>query len=173
MKKNPDGTLKVTTDNGVIDNVNKLIWAIGRRPLTDTLNLKSVGVQTREDGTIIVDQYQNTNVKNIYALGDVCGQALLTPVAIAAGRRLSHRLFNGETENHLNYENIPTVVFSHPPLGTVGLTEKEAIEKYGKENIMLYKSKFNPMFFAVTKHKEPTVMKLICAGAEEKVVGLT
>ncbi|KAH7694518.1 Protein GSR-1 a, partial [Aphelenchoides avenae] len=89
--------------------------------------------------------------------------------AIAAGRRLAHRLFNGEAENRLSYENIATVVFSHPPLGTVGLTEAEAIVKYGKDQLTIYRSKFNPMLFAVTQHKEPTVMKLICAGDEEKV----
>lgn len=129
------------TDKEVVDNVDKLIWAIGRHPLTDTLNLTKIGVKTREDNTIIVDEYQNTSVKNIYALGDVCGKALLTPgkyfnifiifiilVAIAAGRRLSHRLFNGETENKLSYENIPTVVFSHPPLGTIGLTESNCFK---------------------------------------------
>lgn len=79
MEKNANGTLKVTTDKEVINDVDKLVWAVGRRPLTDTLNLSKIGVKTHEDGTIIVDEYQNTNVTNIYALGDVCGKALLTP----------------------------------------------------------------------------------------------
>jgi len=167
-----DGNLTVHTTNGPIEGVSKLIWCIGRDPSTPTLNLDKVGVKTDEAGHIKVDEYQNTTKPNIYALGDVCGKALLTPVAIAAGRRLSHRLFNNETENRLAYENIPTVVFSHPPIGTTGLTEKEAIETYGKDKITIYRSKFNPMYFAVTKHKEPTIMKLICAGPEEKVVGV-
>ncbi|TKR82103.1 hypothetical protein L596_015876 [Steinernema carpocapsae] len=93
-------------------------------------------------------------------------------IAIAAGRRLSHRLFNGESENRLNYENIATVVFSHPPLGTVGLTEAEAVAKYGADRVTIYQSKFNPMYHAVTEHKEPCVMKLVCAGDDEKVVGV-
>ncbi|KAE9552584.1 hypothetical protein FO519_004201 [Halicephalobus sp. NKZ332] len=173
VEKNADGTLKITTQEGeVIDNVNTLIWAVGRTPLTEGFGLEEIGVKTDKNGHIIVDEYQNTNKSGIYSLGDVCGKFLLTPVAIAAGRRLAHRLFNGETENRLIYENIATVVFSHPPVGTVGLTEKEAIAKYGKEAITLYKSKFNPMYFAVSDYKEPCVMKLVCAGKEEKVVGI-
>merc|ERR1712062_840908 len=95
-------------------------------------------------GHIKVDEYQNTNIQNVYALGDVCGRALLTPVAIAAGRKLAHRLFNAEPESKLDYENIPTVVFSHPPLATIGLTEDEAVEKYGRDNMKMYSSTFNP-----------------------------
>ncbi|VDK17600.1 unnamed protein product [Anisakis simplex] len=125
-----------------------------------------------KNGHIVVDDYQNTSLKGFYALGDVCGKYMLTPVAIAAGRRLAHRLFNGETENHLSYENIPTVVFSHPTIGTVGLSEAEAVKKYGKDQLTIYRSKFNPMYFAVTEHKQACTMKMICAGSEEKVVGL-
>jgi len=156
VEKDEHGNLTVYTNHGKIEGVSKLIWSIGRNPSTPTLNLDKVGVQVDAGGHIKVDEYQNTTAR----------------VAIAAGRRLSHRLFNNETENRLLYENIPTVVFSHPPIGTTGLTEKEAIEKYGKDQITIYRSKFNPMYFAVTKHKEPTVMKLICAGSDEKVVGL-
>lgn len=152
------------------------------------MGLEKVGIKTDKGGHIIVDEYQNTNKPGILSLGnfyycsfvklfkwlfftgDVCGKFLLTPVAIAAGRRLSHRLFNGETNNRLQYENIATVVFSHPPVGTVGLTEAEAIKKYGKDDVTLYKSKFNPMYFAMTTHKEPCIMKLVCVGKEEKVV---
>uniref|UniRef100_A0A915EII7 Glutathione-disulfide reductase n=1 Tax=Ditylenchus dipsaci TaxID=166011 RepID=A0A915EII7_9BILA len=154
VTKNADGSLKITTTTGVVDNVSKLIWAVGRDPDTKTLNLDKVGVKTTPNGYVVVDEYQNSTTNNIYALGDVCGRALLTPVAIAAGRRLAHRLFNGESNNKLDYGNIPTVVFSHPPLATVGLTQQEAIEKYGKEELTIYKSKFNPMYFAVTQHKE-------------------
>ncbi|CAD5229157.1 unnamed protein product [Bursaphelenchus okinawaensis] len=172
VEKEADGTLTVHTTTGKIDGVTKLIWAIGRDPLTKDLGLDKAGVNVDEGGHIKVDEYQNTSRANIYSLGDVCGKFLLTPVAIAAGRRLAHRLFNGETENRLSYENIPTVVFSHPPLGTTGLTEKEAIDRYGKDNITIYRSKFNPMYYAVCKHKEPALFKLICAGPEEKVVGV-
>uniref|UniRef100_A0A8R1TQU2 Glutathione reductase n=4 Tax=Onchocerca TaxID=6281 RepID=A0A8R1TQU2_ONCVO len=170
--KKPNGLLTVNTTNDTIDEVNCLIWAVGRLPETSDLNLNYVGVKTDEIGHVIVDEYQNTSTKNIYAVGDCCGKALLTPVAIAAGRCLAQRLFNNEINNRLDYENIPTVVFSHPPLGTVGLTEAEAIKQYGKNNLTIYKTKFNSLYHAVTQHKEPTIMKLICAGKNEQVVGL-
>uniref|UniRef100_A0A9J2PYZ4 Glutathione reductase n=2 Tax=Ascaris TaxID=6251 RepID=A0A9J2PYZ4_ASCLU len=172
IEKCPDGHLKVTTSKGVLDDVDTLIWAIGRKPHTDTLKLDHVGVKVDARGHIIVDDYQNTSAKGIYALGDVCEKFHLTPVAIAAGRRLAHRLFNGESENRLRYENIPSVVFSHPPIGTVGLTEDEAIKKYGLEEVTIYKSKFIPMYYAVMERKEPSIMKVVCVGKQEKVVGL-
>uniref|UniRef100_A0A7N5JKQ5 Glutathione reductase, mitochondrial n=1 Tax=Ailuropoda melanoleuca TaxID=9646 RepID=A0A7N5JKQ5_AILME len=130
------------------------------------------GIQTDDKGHILVDEFQNTNVKGIYAVGDVCGKALLTPVAIAAGRKLAHRLFECKEDSKLDYDNIPTVVFSHPPIGTVGLTEDEAIYKYGKENVKTYSTTFTPMYHAVTKRKTKCVMKMVCATAEEKVVGI-
>ncbi|PNJ77297.1 GSR isoform 4 [Pongo abelii] len=130
------------------------------------------GIQTDDKGHIIVDEFQNTNVKGIYAVGDVCGKALLTPVAIAAGRKLAHRLFEYKEDSKLDYNNIPTVVFSHPPIGTVGLTEDEAIHKYGKENVKTYSTSFTPMYHAVTKRKTKCVMKMVCANKEEKVVGI-
>uniref|UniRef100_A0A2K6MTW9 glutathione-disulfide reductase n=1 Tax=Rhinopithecus bieti TaxID=61621 RepID=A0A2K6MTW9_RHIBE len=132
----------------------------------------SQGIQTDDKGHIIVDEFQNTNVKGIYAVGDVCGKALLTPVAIAAGRKLAHRLFEHKADSKLDYNNIPTVVFSHPPIGTVGLTEDEAIHKYGEENVKIYSTSFTPMYHAVTKRKTKCVMKMVCANKEEKVVGI-
>uniref|UniRef100_A0A8C3YJ01 Glutathione reductase, mitochondrial n=1 Tax=Catagonus wagneri TaxID=51154 RepID=A0A8C3YJ01_9CETA len=132
----------------------------------------SQGIQTDDKGHIIVDEFQNTNVKGVYAVGDVCGRALLTPVAIAAGRKLAHRLFECKEDSKLDYDNIPTVVFSHPPIGTVGLTEDEAIYKYGKENVKTYSTTFTPMYHAVTKRKTKCVMKMVCANKEEKVVGI-
>uniref|UniRef100_A0A8C8ZAI6 Glutathione reductase, mitochondrial n=1 Tax=Prolemur simus TaxID=1328070 RepID=A0A8C8ZAI6_PROSS len=130
------------------------------------------GIQTDDKGHIIVDEFQNTNIKGVYAVGDVCGKALLTPVAIAAGRKLAHRLFECKEDSKLDYDNIPTVVFSHPPIGTVGLTEDEAIRKYGKENVKTYSTTFTPMYHAVTKRKTKCVMKMVCANKEEKVVGI-
>ncbi|ELV11296.1 Glutathione reductase, mitochondrial [Tupaia chinensis] len=106
-----------------IAGVDCLLWAIGRDPNSRGLNLHRLGVQTDDKGHIIVDEFQNTNVQGVYAVGDVCGKALLTPVAIAAGRKLAHRLFECKEDSKLDYDNIPTVVFSHPPIGTVGLTE--------------------------------------------------
>ncbi|GMR32331.1 hypothetical protein PMAYCL1PPCAC_02526, partial [Pristionchus mayeri] len=172
VEKDSHGTLTVTTNEGVIDGVEKLIWAIGRDPHTKKLNLEKIGVEMDGAGNIKVDEFQNTSRPGVYAVGDAIGKWLLTPVAIAAGRRLSHRLFNGESNLRLKYENIATVVFSHPLVGTVGLTEKEAVEKYGLEAITIYLSKFNPMYHSVTTHKEQCVMKMICVGEDEKVVGI-
>uniref|UniRef100_A0A671E4V0 Glutathione reductase, mitochondrial n=1 Tax=Rhinolophus ferrumequinum TaxID=59479 RepID=A0A671E4V0_RHIFE len=155
-----------------IPDVDCLLWAIGRDPNSRTLNLNKLGIQTDNKGHIIVDEFQNTNVKGIYAVGDVCGKALLTPVAIAAGRKLAHRLFECKEDSKLDYDNIPTVVFSHPPIGTVGLTEDEAISKYGKENVKTYSTTFTPMYHAVTKRKTKCVMKMVCANKDEKVVGI-
>lgn len=155
-----------------IDNVECLLWAIGREPNTRGLNLDKMGVQTDEKGHIVVDEYQNTTRKGIYAVGDVCGKALLTPVAIAAGRKLAHRIFQHQPDSKLDYSLIPTVVFAHPPIGTVGPTEEEAIKSHGKENIKIYTTSFTPMYHAVTKRKTMTVMKLVCLGEEEKVIGL-
>ncbi|XP_004408339.1 PREDICTED: glutathione reductase, mitochondrial isoform X2 [Odobenus rosmarus divergens] len=155
-----------------IPDVDCLLWAIGRDPNSSGLNLNKVGIQTDDKGHIIVDEFQNTSVKGVYAVGDVCGKALLTPVAIAAGRKLAHRLFECKEDSKLDYDNIPTVVFSHPPIGTVGLTEDEAIYKYGKENVKTYSTTFTPMYHAVTKRKTKCVMKMVCATAEEKVVGI-
>ncbi|KAM6159355.1 glutathione reductase [Rhynchocyon petersi] len=155
-----------------IPDVDCLLWAIGRDPNSRGLNLSTLGIQTDDRGHIIVDDFQNTSVKGIYAVGDVCGKALLTPVAIAAGRKLAHRLFECKQDSKLDYDNIPTVVFSHPPIGTVGLTEDEAINKYGKENVKTYSTTFTPMYHAVTKRKTKCVMKMVCANKEEKVVGI-
>ncbi|XP_041315238.1 glutathione reductase, mitochondrial isoform X2 [Pyrgilauda ruficollis] len=130
------------------------------------------GVRVDPKGHVLVDEYQNTTRKGIYAVGDVCGRALLTPVAIAAGRKLAHRLFEGKQDSRLDYENIPTVVFSHPPIGTVGLTEEEAVATHGKDNVKIYNTSFTPLYHAVTQRKVKCVMKLVCAGKEEKVVGL-
>lgn len=156
----------------VISDVDCLLWAIGRDPNSRGLNLNKVGVQTDDKGHIIVDEFQNTSAKGIYAVGDVCGRALLTPVAIAAGRKLAHRLFECKKDSKLDYDNIPTVVFSHPPIGTVGLTEDEAVHKYGKENVKIYSTSFTPMYHAVTTRKTKCVMKMVCANKEEKVVGI-
>ncbi|XP_020863987.1 glutathione reductase, mitochondrial [Phascolarctos cinereus] len=155
-----------------ISDVDCLLWAIGRTPNVRGLNLNQLGIQTDSEGHILVDEFQNTTRKGVYAVGDVCGKALLTPVAIAAGRKLAHRLFECKLDSKLDYENIPTVVFSHPPIGTVGLTEDEAISKYGKENVKTYMTAFTPLYHAVTRRKTKCVMKMVCALQEEKVVGI-
>ena len=153
----------------VLIGFDEVIWAIGRSPLTNNIGLETIGVKTDSKGFIQTDKYQQTNIEGIYALGDATGRAALTPVAIAAGRRLSDRLFNDMNDRHLNYDNIPSVVFSHPPIGTVGLTEKQAREKF--EYIKIYQSSFTPMADALLKHQTQTALKLICTGDDEKVIG--
>lgn len=181
IEKDSNGKLTVTykDDQGnesVVSDVDNLIWAIGRTPETKGIGLEEAGVKLAKSGHIIVDEYQNTDVDSIYALGDVTGEVELTPVAIAAGRRLAHRLFGGAEFStlKLDYSNIPSVVFSHPEVGSIGLTEPEAIEKYGKDNIKVYKTSFTAMYYAMMEpeQKGPTNYKLITTGPEEKVVGL-
>ena len=171
--KNADGSVTLKLEDGREQTVDCLIWAIGREPTTDKINLHAAGVEANARGFIKVDKYQNTNVPGIYAVGDIIeGGIELTPVAVAAGRRLSERLFNNKPNEHLDYNLVPSVVFSHPPIGTVGLTEPQAIEQYGAENVKVYKSSFTSMYTAVTQHRQPCRMKLVCVGKEEKIVGL-
>ena len=159
-------------EDGSSHTASQVIWATGRRPNVDGLELEKAGVTLNERGFIQVDEYQNTVVDGIYALGDVTGEKELTPVAIKAGRTLSERLFNGKTSAKMDYTTIPTVIFSHPAIGTVGLTEEEAIKEYGQDQIKVYKSSFASMYSAVTNHRQESRFKLITAGADEKVVGL-
>jgi glutathione reductase (NADPH) len=170
--KNADGSLTLELEDGRSQTVDCLIWAVGREPATDNFNLAATGVRTSEKGYIEVDKYQNTSVEGIYAVGDVTGAIELTPVAVAAGRRLSERLFNNKPDEHLDYSNVPTVVFSHPPIGTVGLSEEQAREEYGDDAVKVYKSSFTAMYTAVTSHRQPCRMKLVCIGPDEKIVGI-
>ena len=166
-----NSTLRVELKNApAIDEVDEFIFAIGRRPNTDGLNLEAANVQTNARGFVETDKYQVTSNKNIYALGDVSGRVALTPVAIAAGRRLSDRLFGGQSGAYLDYENIPSVIFSHPPIGTMGLSEAAAREKYG-DSIKVYTSEFKNMYYQITSRTSPTLMKLVTAGEDERVVG--
>lgn len=162
--------------NGTLEDLDTLIWAIGRSPEVEDLGLDKAGVKQNERGQIVVDEFQNTSVDNIFALGDVCGNVELTPVAIAAGRKLGDRLFGGpqHAQAKLDYSLVPSVVFAHPEVGSIGLTEPEAVEKYGKENIKVYKTSFTAMYYAMMdpEDKAPTNYKLVCHGPEEKVVGL-
>lgn len=149
-----------------------VLSAIGRVANTEPLHLDRVGISVDKNGYVIADEYQNSNVSNVYALGDVAGKVELTPVAIAAGRQLAERLFNNKPNAKLDYDNVPTVVFSHPPIGTVGLTEPQAVKRFGKENVRIYKTRFTNMYFSMLQRKQPTGMKLVCVGEDERVVGL-
>lgn len=173
VAKEQDGSLTLHLENGESYNVDTLIWAIGREPTTDSINLAATGVETNDRGYIKVNQYQETNVAGIYCVGDIMeGGIELTPVAVKAGRQLSERLFNNKPNAKMDYDLVPTVVFSHPPIGTIGLTEPEAIAQYGADNVKVYTSGFTAMYTAVTTHRQPCKMKLVCAGEDEKVVGL-
>jgi len=164
--------IRAHLDNGqVVEGFDCLIWAIGRRSNADRLDLRATGVAFNESGDIPTDPYQTTNLPGIYAIGDITGRFELTPVAIAAGRRLADRVFGGMKERKLDYENIPTVIFSHPPIGTVGLSEEAAVGKFGAAAVQAYQTSFTPMLHAFTKRKVKCAMKLVVAGPEEKIVG--
>lgn len=171
-----DGQQILHFQDGSTHKTDLVLWATGRQPNVENMNFEEVGIELTESGHVKVDDYQNTSVENIYAVGDVIGKIDLTPVAIAAGRRLSERLFNHKKNLKLDYNNIPTVVFTDPPIGTVGLTEKEAIDEYGNEygggDIKVYTSVFTSMHSSITDNRQKATMKLVCVGVEEEVVGL-
>ncbi|MCF1428273.1 MAG: glutathione-disulfide reductase [Shewanella sp.] len=171
--KNADGSLTLILDNGESYDVDCLIWAIGREPATDKIGLENTDVRMDERGFIFVDAQQNTSAKGIYCVGDIMvGGIELTPVAVKAGRLLSERLFNNMTDATMDYAYVPTVVFSHPPIGTMGLTEPQAKEQYGEDNVKVYTSTFASMYTAVTAHRQECKFKLVCAGDNEQVVGI-
>jgi glutathione reductase (NADPH) len=161
----------VSTNDTRMAGFDTVIWATGRMPTTYDLNLGATGIETDTDGFVRTDDYQQTAVPGIYAIGDVSGRRALTPVAIAAGRRLADRVFGGMPDRHLVYENIPTVIFSHPPIGTIGLTESEAVSHFGVAAVKVYEARFTPMYHAFTRRSVKASIKLIVTGPEEKIVG--
>lgn len=172
-----DGKKKVFLGNGQVLEVDELVWTVGRRSLVD-IGLDLVGVKTDEKDHVITDEYQQTSNPKIFSIGDVVGKVELTPVAIAAGRRLSNRLFSGKeifAQDKLDYNNVPSVIFSHPEAGSIGLSTSEAKKVYGEDNIKVYTSKFTAMYYAMMDSddfKTPTAYKIVVTGPEEKVVGL-
>ncbi len=158
-------------DGRVLGAFAAVLWAIGRQPNLQGLGIDRAGLAQGEHGALAVDKYQETHVPGIFAIGDVTGRALLTPVAIAAGRRLADREFGGMAGRHLDYENIPTVIFSHPPIGTVGLSEEAARATHG-DSVRTYQASFVPMYHAMTSRKVRVQMKLVVTGPDEKIVGL-
>ncbi|MDE2088956.1 MAG: glutathione-disulfide reductase [Gammaproteobacteria bacterium] len=166
-----DGRLGLECEDGQrLEEFDVLLWAIGRTPATGGLGLEATGVATDAAGHVVTDAYQNTNVPGVYAVGDVTGRTALTPVAIAAARRLTDRLFNRRPERRLDYENIATVVFSHPPIGSVGVTEEEARALHG-DAVKIYQTRFTPLYHAFTRRKRQVALKLVAVGAGEKIVG--
>ena len=170
LGKTDDGLVLHAEDGRTFGPADCLVWAIGRSPNTEALDAEKAGVEVDESGFITTDKLQQTNVDTVFALGDVTGRAALTPVAIAAGRRLADRLYGGMEGRHLDYETIPTVIFSHPTIATVGLTEEQAREQYG-DGVKVYKSSFIGMYYALGTNKRRSEMKLITVGEDERVVG--
>jgi glutathione reductase (NADPH) len=172
IRREPDGSLTyITLDGRSLAGFDTLLWAIGREPNTGGNGIDKSGIELDEAGHVMTDLFQNTNVAGVYAIGDVTGRVELTPVAIAAGRRLADRLFSDRPERHLDYHNIPTVVFSHPPIGVVGLTERQARAAHG-DAVKVHTASFVPMYHALTEHKPRSVMKLITVGEDERVIGI-
>jgi len=170
VERTDAGLVLHAEDGRAFGPVDCLLWAVGRSPNVASLELDNAGVQSNDKGFISTDNFQQTNIENIFALGDVTGRPALTPVAIAAGRRLADRLYGGMDGRHLDYKLIPTVVFSHPPIGTVGMTEDAARAEYG-EAVKVYSSGFTPMYYALGDKKQRSVMKLVVAGDDERVLG--
>jgi len=171
VERNGDGLELTTEDGRSFGPFDELLWAVGRYPLTEELDLEAAGIELDGYGFIPTDQFQATNVPNIFAVGDVTGRDALTPVAIAAGRRLADRIYGGMEGRHLDYTNIATVIFTHPPTGTCGLSEHEAREEFG-DAVRVYTSTFVPMINSFTEHRTQARMKLITAGPDERVVGI-
>lgn len=168
-----DGTITVESDNGQqLTGYDQVIWAVGRETLTAPLVLENVGLSANGKGFIDVDDFHKTAVPNIYAIGDVTGQPQLTPVAIRAGRFLAERLYNNRPDLKLDLSAVPTVIFSHPPVGTIGLAEHDARSQYGHDNVHVYTSVFTPMRYAFTEHQIKTALKLVTVGEDERVVGV-
>ncbi|MBK0348255.1 glutathione-disulfide reductase [Aerococcaceae bacterium zg-ZJ1578] len=170
-RKNGD-KIECLMQGKVVATVDKVVVAIGRKPNVEHLKLENAGVALDERGYIQVDEQHQTSTPGIYAIGDVIGKVDLTPVAIKAGRQISEYLFNQASTAGISYELIPTVVFSHPPIGTIGLTEEEALKQFGEADIKIYRSKFFSMYASASGHREPCYFKLVCQGPDEVVVGL-
>lgn len=177
VTKNNAGKLVVATNNGdfVTDT---LIWAVGRHPNTGNLGLENTKVKLDNKGFIETTELNQTTEESIFAIGDATHMPALTPVAIAAGRRLAERLFNNKLGLHFDAKLIPTVIFSHPAIGVVGINEEDAIKQYGAysdtnpQGVRIYKSSFTSMISAITSHRQNCFMKLVTQGPDEKVIGL-
>jgi glutathione reductase (NADPH) len=153
------------------DGFDTLVFATGRRPATDGIGLEALGVEMDPRGHVLVDAFQRTSVPGIHAVGDATQAVALTPVAIAAARRLMDRLFGGQADARLDYADIATVVFTHPPIGKIGLTEAQARLAHG-DAVRVYRAGFRPMLHALADSPQRSLFKLVCVGDDERVVGI-
>ena len=169
IDKQADGSLLVTYKNDQQQEFDLVLYATGRRPMTDGLNLKELGIELNKNTTIKVDDFFQTSVPSIYALGDVIGTPQLTPVALAQGMKFLAQQYHGDTVA-MNYRNIPTAVFCQPNIGTVGLTENDCQEQGLQVDV--YVSNFKPLKHTISGMNERTLMKLIVNKADNKVLGL-
>lgn len=167
IEKTGSGLRATLADGGSLD-AEQILYAIGRLPNTQSLGLERAGVKLEKNGALAVDDFSQTNVESIYAIGDCTDRIMLTPVAIAEGHALAETLFNNNPSKP-NYVNVPSVVFSTPNVGAVGLTESEARERY--RDVDIYKTSFRPLKHTLTGRDEKTMMKIIVDQATDKVVG--
>jgi glutathione reductase (NADPH) len=166
------GSVRLKTEDGAEHgDYDALLWAVGRVPNSAQIGLEKLGVACDDKGHILVDAFQNTNVRGIYAVGDVTDRWALTPVAVAAGRALADRLIGGDVTARFDDSVIPTVVFSEPPLGMVGLSEQHARAKYG-DDVQVHMGRYTPLMFMVAGRSEQSVVKVVCAGKDRNVVGI-
>ena len=175
LEQGVDGAGVVVRGNGTSESTcdhafDQVLFATGRRPNTDALGLEAAGVAVDDKGHVRVDRRHATNVDEVFAVGDVTGDLALTPIAIAAARRLMDRLYGGQ-DRPLDQSNVPTVLFSHPPLGMVGLSEAQAREQYG-DDVHIARSNFRPMLHALADVPQRSLFKLVCVGSERRVVGI-
>jgi glutathione reductase (NADPH) len=160
--------LRATLTDGASLDADQILYAIGRLPNTQSLGLQQAGVKLENNGAVSVDDFSQTNIESIYAIGDCTDRIMLTPVAIAEGNALAETLFNNHPTKP-NYVNVPSVVFSTPNVGAVGLTESEARGRY--RNIDVYKTSFRPLKHTLTGRDEKTTMKIIVDQSTDTVVG--
>jgi glutathione reductase (NADPH) len=163
-----EGGIRATCNDGQTHEVDCVLYATGRAPMTKDIGLEALGVALDSDGAVIVDEDDRTNLPSVYAIGDVTNQLNLTPVATAKGHALADRLYAGGTR-HISLENVATAIFSSPPIGTVGLSQEQAVERGIAFDV--YKQTFRPLKHRLSMRNQQTFMKLIVERGTDRVLG--